>query len=114
MSDGPVGTSKWNKIEHRLFSHISMNWRGRPLTSHQVIVDLIAATTTRTGLNVHAELDPGIYPTGIKITDQQMAALPITPATTSTANGTTPSNPPQHRNSVLFTGRPLPCGWGHG
>jgi hypothetical protein len=74
----PPGTSKWNKIEHRLFSHISMNWRGRPLTSHQVIVDLIAATTTRTGLTVHAALDPGIYPTGIKITDQQMAALPIT------------------------------------
>jgi transposase len=74
----PPGTSKWNKIEHRLFSHISMNWRGRPLTSHQVIVDLIASTTTRTGLTVHAELDPGTYPTGIKITDQQMAALPIT------------------------------------
>ena len=55
-----------------------MNWRGRPLTSHQVIVDLIAATTTRTGLTVHAELDRGIYPTGIKITDQQMTALPIT------------------------------------
>lgn len=74
----PPGTSKWNKIEHRLFSHISMNWRGRPLTSHQVIIDLIAATTTRTGLTVHAELDSGIYPTGIRITDEQMAALPIT------------------------------------
>jgi len=73
----PPGTSKWNKIEHRLFSHISMNWRGRPLTSHQVIVDLIAATTTRTGLKVHAELDTSTYPTGIKITDEQMAALPI-------------------------------------
>ena len=73
----PPGTSKWNKIEHRLFSHISMNWRGRPLTSHQVIVDLIAATTTRTGLKVHAELDTGTYPTGIRITDEQMAALPI-------------------------------------
>ncbi len=53
----PPGTSKWNKIEHRLFSHISMNWRGRPLTSHEVIVQTIAATTTRTGLTVHAELD---------------------------------------------------------
>ena len=74
----PPGTSKWNKIEHRLFSHISMNWRGRPLTSHQVIVDLIAATTTRTGLTVHAELETSAYPTGIKSTDQQMAALPIT------------------------------------
>ena len=73
----PPGTSKWNKIEHRLFSHISMNWRGRPLTSHQVIIDLIGATTTRTGLTVHAELDNSIYPTGIKISDTEMAALPI-------------------------------------
>ena len=55
-----------------------MNWRGRPLTSHQVIIDLIGATTTRTGLKVHAELDNTIYPTGIKISDTQMAALPIT------------------------------------
>jgi len=73
----PPGTSKWNKIEHRLFSHISMNWRGRPLESHETIVNLIAATTTRTGLKVHAELDHGIYPKGVKITDQQMAALPL-------------------------------------
>jgi hypothetical protein len=71
----PPGTSKWNKIEHRLFSHISMNWRGRPLISHEVIVQTIAATTTRTGLAVHAELDAGIYPTGIKITDETMEAL---------------------------------------
>jgi hypothetical protein len=74
----PPGTSKWNKIEHRLFSHISMNWRGRPLSSHQVIVQTIAATTTRTGLRVHAELDTGLYPAGVKISDQEMAALPIT------------------------------------
>jgi hypothetical protein len=74
----PPGTSKWNKIEHRLFSAISMNWRGRPLTSHEVIVQTIAATTTRTGLTVQAELDTGLYPTGVKISDQQMAALPIT------------------------------------
>jgi hypothetical protein len=73
----PPGTSKWNKIEHRLFSHISMNWRGRPLESHETIVQLIAATSTRTGLNVRAELDDGDYPSGIKITDQQMAALPM-------------------------------------
>src|SRR5437588_6586866 len=72
------GTSKWNKIEHRLFSAISMNWRGRPLTSHEVIVQAIAATTTRTGLTVHAELDTGLYPTGVQVSDQQMAALPIT------------------------------------
>ncbi len=71
----PPGTSKWNKIEHRLFSHISMNWRGRPLTSHEVIVQTIAATTTRTGLTVAAELDPGQYPKGIKIPDRQMKDL---------------------------------------
>ncbi len=71
----PPGTSKWNKIEHRLFSHISMNWRGRPLTSHEVIVNLIAGTTTRTGLNVTATLDQGQYPKGIKISDQDMLKL---------------------------------------
>ena len=71
----PPGTSKWNKIEHRLFSHISMNWRGRPLTSHDVIVASIAATTTRTGLSVHAELDSTAYPTGVKIPNAQMNAL---------------------------------------
>src|SRR5215207_3540073 len=71
----PPGTSKWNKIEHRLFSHISMNWRGRPLTSHEVIVNAIAATTTRTGLTVHAELDPGAYPKGTKIPDREIKAL---------------------------------------
>jgi len=73
----PPGTSKWNKIEHRLFSHITMNWRGRPLTSHEVIVNSIAATTTRTGLTVRAELDPGSYPTGTEISDAQMAAVPL-------------------------------------
>ena len=73
----PPGTSKWNKIEHRLFSHISLNWRGRPLESHEVVVDLISATTTRTGLRVQAELDEGSYPKGIRITDKQMAALPL-------------------------------------
>lgn len=71
----PPGTSKWNKIEHRLFSHISMNWRGRPLTSHEVIVQTIAATTTRTGLTVNAELDTGSYPKGIEITDRQIKDL---------------------------------------
>ena len=73
----PPGTSKWNKIEHRLFSAITMNWRGRPLTSHEVIVNSIAATTTRTGLAVRAELDPGSYPTGTQISDAQMAAVPL-------------------------------------
>ena len=71
----PPGTGKWNKIEHRLFSHISMNWRGKPLISHEVIVDLIGATTTKSGLKVRAELDSAVYPTGIKISDEQMKAL---------------------------------------
>ena len=74
----PPGTSKWNKIEHRLFSQITMNWRGRPLTSHETILQLIGATTTATGLTVTATLDTGTYPTGIKISDREMAALPIT------------------------------------
>ncbi len=74
----PPGTSKWNRIEHRLFSHITMNWRGRPLTSHEVIVESIAATTTKTGLTVHAELDTNPYPTGIQVSDDEIAALPIT------------------------------------
>jgi hypothetical protein len=65
----PPGTSKWNKIEHRLFSFITQNWRGKPLISHQVIVQLIAATTTRTGLKVRCELDPNSYPAGIKVAD---------------------------------------------
>jgi hypothetical protein len=71
----PPGTSKWNKIEHRLFSRISLNWRGRPLTSHEVIVNTIAATTTKTGLTIHAELDTATYPTGVKISDTDMQAL---------------------------------------
>ncbi len=75
----PPGTSKWNKIEHRLFSQITMNWRGRPLLSHEVVVQLIAATTTRTGLTVRAGLDQNYYPTGIKITDNELKALPIHP-----------------------------------
>jgi hypothetical protein len=73
----PPGTSKWNKIEHRLFSAITRNWRGRPLTSHQVIVNSIAATTTRAGLQVHAELDTGSYPTGVRISEAQLHALPL-------------------------------------
>jgi len=73
----PPGTSKWNRIEHRLFSRITMNWRGRPLTSHEVIVNTIAATTTRTGLTVRAGPGPGTYDTGIKVSDEQMAGLPL-------------------------------------
>ncbi len=73
----PPGTSKWNKIEHRLFSFISMNWRGKPLVSHEVIVNLIAATTTKTGLRVKAAVDPGSYPAGVKISDAELAAVNI-------------------------------------
>jgi hypothetical protein len=69
--------SKWNRIEHRLFSAISMNWRGRPLTSHEVIVELIGATTTQTGLRVHAELDRGRYPLGVKVSDEELAAVSL-------------------------------------
>jgi hypothetical protein len=73
----PPGTSKWNKIEHRLFSFISQNWRGKPLVSHQVIVNLIAATTTRAGLRVHAEVDSRKYPKGVKVTDEEVASIRI-------------------------------------
>ncbi len=73
----PPGTSKWNKIEHRLFSFISMNWRAKPLVSYRVIVDLIGATTTETGLTVRCELDTGRYPKGIAVTDREMAGIDI-------------------------------------
>lgn len=69
----PPGTSKWNRIEHRLFSAITMNWRGRPLTSHEVVVETIAATTNKSGLSVQAALDTNTYPKGIRISDKQMA-----------------------------------------
>ena len=75
----PPGTSKWNKIEHRLFSHIAMNWRGKPLVSLATIVSLIGATTTQSGLRVRAEVDRGLYPKGVKITDQQMETLNLEP-----------------------------------
>jgi hypothetical protein len=76
----PPGTSKWNKIEHRLFSQIASNWRGRPLTSHEVIVQLIANTTTTTGLRVRAALDKRSYPTGRKVTNQELATINLHPA----------------------------------
>ena len=77
VSHFPPGTSKWNKIEHRLFSYISMNWRGMPLVSHETIINLIAATTTRKGLKVRAELDSNFYQKGIKVTDEEFAAIRI-------------------------------------
>ncbi len=73
----PPGTSKWNKIEHRLFSFITMNWRAKPLISHEVIVNLIAATKTRSGLTVRAELDTNSYPKGLAVSDADLAAVPI-------------------------------------
>jgi transposase len=77
VSHFPPGTSKWNKIEHRLFSFISMNWRGKPLVSYETIVNLIAATTTRKGLRVRAEIDNAHYPKGIKVTNEELEAIQI-------------------------------------
>jgi Rhodopirellula transposase DDE domain len=91
VSHLPPGTSKWNKIEHRLFSFISQNWRAKPLVSYRVIVELISATTTKTGLTVRCELDTGQYPSGIVVSDAEMAAL-NTNVPGSTASGTTPSH----------------------
>jgi len=75
----PPGTSKWNKVEHRLFSFITQNWRGKPLVSYQTIVQLIAATTTRTGLIVKSEIDTATYPAGVKVSDSEMAMINIEP-----------------------------------
>jgi len=77
VSHLPPGTSKWNKIEPRLFSFISQNWRAKPLVSYRVIVELISATTTKTGLTVRCELDTGQYPSGIVVSDAEMAAINI-------------------------------------
>ena len=71
----PPGTSKWNKIEHRLFSAISRNWRGRPLESHEVVIETLKAVTTKAGLTVHAELDTNTYPRGLRIPDKDMKTL---------------------------------------
>ena len=73
----PPGTSKWNKIEHRMFCHITQTWRGKPLVSRLAVVELIAATTTKTGLTVRCELDENSYPKAIKVTDGEMASLNI-------------------------------------
>ena len=75
----PPGTSKWNKIEHRMFSFITMNWRGRPLTSLRTIIELISATTTTTGLTIQADYDSNWYPKGVRITNAELAALPLRP-----------------------------------
>jgi hypothetical protein len=73
----PPGASKWNRIEPRLCSATSMTWRGRPLESHEVIVELIGATTTQAGLRVHAELDRGRYPLGVRMRDEELAVVPL-------------------------------------
>ncbi|PIP37347.1 MAG: hypothetical protein COX19_16955 [Desulfobacterales bacterium CG23_combo_of_CG06-09_8_20_14_all_51_8] len=75
VSHFPPGTSKWNKIEHRLFSAISLNWRGRPLVNHEIVINLIESTTTRTGLKVRAAIDTNLYPKGIKVSDAEMESL---------------------------------------
>jgi len=76
----PPGTSKWNKIEHRMFCHITENWRGRPLISHEVSVNLIGHTTTEAGLTIQAELDENNYPTGIKVSDEDLKGVNLSPA----------------------------------
>ncbi len=73
----PPGTSKWNRIEHRLFAYISQNWRGKPLVSHQVIIQLIGATTTEAGLTVTCDIDRASYPKGLAVSDAEMADLNI-------------------------------------
>ena len=73
----PPGTSKWNKIEHRMFSQITLNWRGRPLQTHETVVNPIGSTTTKTGLKINAELNPQVYLTGLKVTDQEIKKLPL-------------------------------------
>ena len=85
----PPGTGKWNKVEHRMFSFITMNWRSRPLISYRTIIELISATTQK-GLRIRAERDLEGYPTGVKITDAELKAVPLTP-THGTVTGTTPS-----------------------
>jgi hypothetical protein len=77
VSHFPPGTSKWNKIEHRLFSNISLNWRGQPLVSHEVVVNLIGATTSHKGLKVRAEIDDAQHKKGNKVTDTEIAAVRI-------------------------------------
>ena len=78
----PPGTSKWNKIEHRMFSFISLNWQGQPLVSYETVVNLIGATRTKSGLRVRAKLDRKFYEVGVKISDQEMKRLNLRPHTT--------------------------------
>jgi hypothetical protein len=98
----PLGTSKWNKIEHRLFSNISQNWRGKPLVSHEVIVNLIASTTTRTGLTVKCQIDTNKYTKGIKVTDEELRqANIIRDEFHGEWNYTIHPHPPENVNGIL-------------
>jgi transposase len=107
----PPGTSKWNKIEHRLFSHITMNWRGRPLTSHDVVVQTIAATRTHAGLTVEAALDTGSYPVGVAISRERFADLPLEPHTaTGTWNYTLHPHQAHGRTAGQATSSARPAG----
>ena len=97
----PPGTSKWNKVEHRLFCHITQTWRGQPLTNQLTVVELIASTTTKTGLPVHCELDAQLYPKGIKVSDDEMATLNIKGDTLPSQFGITPSRRGTRREAVI-------------
>ncbi len=100
----PPGTSKWNKIEHRMFAFITMNWRGRPLTSIRTIIELIAAATTNSGLTIQVAHDPTEYPKGVKTSDAELAPSP-SPHTTGTETRTTPST--RHETLKQIRGGPL-------
>jgi transposase len=107
----PPGTSKWNKIEHRMFCHITQNWRGRPLVSHDVVINLIANTATAQGLKIRAELDPKSYPTGIKVSDRELAKVKLKPAAFHGAIGTTPSFLPAGKiDQLILTSALIVCG----
>jgi len=101
----PPGTSKWNKIEHRLFCHITQNWRGRPLTDRLAVVELIGATTTKTGLKVESALDTRNYQKGIKISKVAMKC-PTSPVISSTLNGTTRSGHARRNRSSCCSESP--------
>jgi hypothetical protein len=102
----PPGTSKWNKIEHRLFSFISRNWHAKPLVSYRVIVDLISATTTKTGLTVRCEIEHNLYPKASRSLTQRWP-YSTSSATTSMANGTTPSSQTPPVNPAINPGQAL-------
>jgi hypothetical protein len=102
----PPGTSKWNKIEHRLFSFISLNWQGQPLVSYETVVNLIGATRTKTGLRVKALLDPKVYSTGVPISDAAMAQLHVTPHEVHPRwNYTLEPRSPVSKKSTLLCGK---------